>query len=81
MLEMRDRVVLITGANGNLGAAVAKTFYEAGANLALVGRKADRIHKALPDLVSQDRVFVAPSTDLTEEKAVQTLIDAVMDIC
>jgi len=79
MLEMRDRVVLVTGANGNLGTAVAKTFYTAGANLALVGRKADRIHNALPDLVSQDRVFLAPSTDLTDAKAVQTLIDAVME--
>jgi NAD(P)-dependent dehydrogenase (short-subunit alcohol dehydrogenase family) len=79
MLNVQDRVVMVTGANGNLGSEVAKAFYEAGARLALVGRKAERVCKALPELVSQDRVIVTPSTDLTGDQAVQALIDAVIE--
>lgn len=79
MKGLRDRVAMVTGANGNLGSEVAKAFYEAGARLVLVGRKMEKIHSALPDLVSKDRVFVAPSTDLTDERAVQELVDAVVE--
>jgi NAD(P)-dependent dehydrogenase (short-subunit alcohol dehydrogenase family) len=79
MLDMKDRVVMVTGANGNLGSTVAKAFHRAGANLALVGRKIERIHSTLPDLVSEDRVFVAPSTDLTKTDAVQALVTAILD--
>ncbi len=76
---LQNRVVMVTGANGNLGSEVAKAFYDAGARLALVGRKAEKVHSALPNLVSKDRVFVAPSTDLTDERVVQQLVDTVVE--
>lgn len=40
MNEMRDKVVLITGAAGGFGRAMAQTFAEAGAHLALLDRDA-----------------------------------------
>ncbi len=79
MLDLRDRVVVIAGANGNLGSEVAKAFYEVDANLALVGRKAERVRSALPALTSRDRVFVAPPTDLTDDQDVRKLVNAVVE--
>lgn len=79
MISLRDRVVMITGANGNLGSEVVKAFHEAGARLALVGRKAERVRSALSDLVKQDRVFVTPSTDLTDDQSVRKMVDAVVE--
>ena len=74
MDKRTKRVVMVTGANGNLGSAVAEAFFEVGDQLVLVGRKADRVREALPELVAEDPVFVAPSTDLTEPEAVDVYL-------
>ena len=39
MFDFSDRVVVVTGAAGNLGSAVAKAFEAAGARLVLVDHK------------------------------------------
>ena len=36
MFDFTNQVIMITGASGNLGAAVARTFYESSGRLALV---------------------------------------------
>jgi NAD(P)-dependent dehydrogenase (short-subunit alcohol dehydrogenase family) len=45
-MSLADRVVLVTGATGGLGAVVLPTFAEAGASLGLVGRDGDRLAEA-----------------------------------
>jgi NAD(P)-dependent dehydrogenase (short-subunit alcohol dehydrogenase family) len=45
-MEFKDRTVLITGAAGNLGRAVASAFGERGANLVLVDLKQEALEKA-----------------------------------
>ena len=50
MFDFLGRVVVITGAAGNLGYAVAQAFQGAGARLVLVDRAADR----LPRIFSPD---------------------------
>jgi NAD(P)-dependent dehydrogenase (short-subunit alcohol dehydrogenase family) len=54
---MQDQVVLITGAAGNLGRAVAEVFAERGARLALVDLKADRLAAAFGE-PGERRMFV-----------------------
>lgn len=76
--DYRGRVVIVTGANGNLGSAVALAFAGAGADLMLVGRRQSRVKEALPDLVERERVMVAPDTDLTETIAVEEMVDAAL---
>lgn len=48
MLEFTDRTVMITGAAGNLGRAVAHAFGEQGANLVLLDLDADALEAAYP---------------------------------
>ena len=48
MFDFTDRVVIVTGAAGNLGSAVARAFQATGANLVLVDRKPDRLPSLFP---------------------------------
>jgi NAD(P)-dependent dehydrogenase (short-subunit alcohol dehydrogenase family) len=42
-MDFTNRTVMITGAAGNLGRAVAETFFERNANLLLIDHRADRL--------------------------------------
>ena len=64
---MNDRVVLVTGAAGNLGRAVAQVFRDDGARLVLVGRDTASLQRAFGDL---DRtMFLA--ADITQPGQLQ----------
>ncbi len=63
-------VVMITGAAGNLGIAVAKAFLKNGARLVLVDRSAERLGRIYPDLVDSADHLLAHSIDLTDATAV-----------
>jgi NADP-dependent 3-hydroxy acid dehydrogenase YdfG len=40
---LQDKTILITGASSGIGAAAVKLFAEAGANLVITARRADRL--------------------------------------
>jgi NAD(P)-dependent dehydrogenase (short-subunit alcohol dehydrogenase family) len=63
---MTDRVVLITGATGVLGRAVARTFASDGARIALVGTNADRLAAVAGELGLADDRWVAAVGDLRQ---------------
>ena len=73
MFDFSDRVVIVTGAAGNLGSAVARAFQAAGAKLGLVDRAADRLPRLFPDLVDSPNHFLATSVDLTNADAVEAV--------
>jgi NAD(P)-dependent dehydrogenase (short-subunit alcohol dehydrogenase family) len=75
MFDFSNRVVIVTGAAGNLGGAVARAFQAAGAKLVLVDRAADRLPRLFPDLVDSPNHFLATSVDLTNADAVETMVD------
>ena len=63
MFDFSDRVVIVTGAAGNLGQAVARAFLAAGARLVLVDRRPDRLQRLFPQLSSSPDHFMATSVD------------------
>jgi NAD(P)-dependent dehydrogenase (short-subunit alcohol dehydrogenase family) len=75
---LADRVVIVTGAAGNLGSAVARAFGAAGARLVLVDRSLDRLPALFPELVDSPRHLLAGGVDLTDEGAVKAMVDAVL---
>ena len=75
MFNFSDRVVMVTGAAGNLGSAVAQAFQAAGAKLVLVDRAADRLQRLFPDLVDSPNYFLATSVDMTDADAVEVMVD------
>jgi NAD(P)-dependent dehydrogenase (short-subunit alcohol dehydrogenase family) len=75
MFDFTDRVVIVTGAAGNLGRAVARAYLAAGARLVLVDRKPDRLQHLFPELADSPDHYLATSVDLTDEDAVQGVVD------
>lgn len=69
--EFRNKVVLVTGVTGNVGAATARRFAADGARLALVGQRADAVTRIADSLAAETAVEVA---DLADEGQVDALI-------
>jgi NAD(P)-dependent dehydrogenase (short-subunit alcohol dehydrogenase family) len=74
MFDFSDRVVVITGAAGNLGGAVARAFEAAGAKLVLVDRRPDRLQRLFPKLADSPDHYLATSVDLTDVESVGAVV-------
>ncbi len=76
MFSLNDKKALVTGATGGIGGAIAQTFYEAGASLAISGSKQEKLEKLALELSSsprRDDVFSIPC-DLSQLDTVDQLI-------
>jgi NAD(P)-dependent dehydrogenase (short-subunit alcohol dehydrogenase family) len=76
--EFIDRVVLVTGAAGNLGTATAEAFAARGARLALVDRDTRRL-ESLERRFGDPARIVSFSTDLLDRGAVGQCVSSIMD--
>jgi len=74
MFDLTDRVVMVTGAAGNLGRAAVNAFRTAGARLVLVDRAPDRLPRLFPELADSAEHFLATSVDLTDEASVRAMV-------
>lgn len=74
MYDFGNKVVMVTGAIGNLGAVVARAFQKAGGKLALVDRGEDRLNQAFPDLDDSPDYLLVNCADLMEEGAVEAAV-------
>jgi NAD(P)-dependent dehydrogenase (short-subunit alcohol dehydrogenase family) len=78
MLDLTNRVALITGATGNLGTATAHAFKDSQAKLALVSRSMDRLKAEFPDLTQDESVYLSDPTDLTKPADVEKTVSKVL---
>jgi NAD(P)-dependent dehydrogenase (short-subunit alcohol dehydrogenase family) len=77
-MDFTDQVVVITGASGNLGSALAHAFRQAGAKLALIDRHADVLAQEFPGLVDKpDRLLIC-AADLTQVDDVETAVSEIV---
>jgi NAD(P)-dependent dehydrogenase (short-subunit alcohol dehydrogenase family) len=79
MSEFDGQTIMVTGANGGLGVSVVQRFYEAGANLALVVRRAsslDDLFAELPGTVDQSR-WLAVEADVTSVESMQAAVSEI----
>jgi NAD(P)-dependent dehydrogenase (short-subunit alcohol dehydrogenase family) len=79
LTDFSDRVVLITGAAGNLGAAVTRVFHDGGAKLALFDNRHDRLQSIFSDLVEEDSHLLIGDVDVTDEESVQRAVERVVE--
>jgi short-subunit dehydrogenase len=68
-VNLRNRVIVITGASSGFGELTARLCAQAGARLVLVARSADKLEQLARSLGGPDRVLVVP-TDITDQEAV-----------
>lgn len=79
MFAMTDKVVVVTGASSGLGVAFATGFAEAGADVVLAARRADRLSDTAARVESTGRRALSVATDVADPAACQHAVDAAMD--
>jgi NAD(P)-dependent dehydrogenase (short-subunit alcohol dehydrogenase family) len=78
LFRLDDRVAIVTGASSGLGVAFAVALAEAGANVALAARRADKLAQTRQAVeAAGSHVLVVP-TDVADPEACQRLVDATM---
>lgn len=75
MVDFSDRVVVVGGAAGNLGGAVAHAFDAAGARLGLLDRQPDRLQRIYGRLAENPNHLLLGSVDLTDPESVERAVD------
>lgn len=80
LFRLDGRVALITGGGGGLGAMFAETLAAAGADVALVGRRAEVV-QGVADAVARDtgRRAVAIAGDVTDAEQVQRVAEQALE--
>jgi len=78
MRDLRGRRILITGASGGIGRALAEQASRAGARLALAARSADVLQRLAADLNAAGGDVLAVPADVTSDDDRRRLLDAVV---
>jgi short-subunit dehydrogenase len=77
-MDPRGRVVLLTGASSGIGAATARCFAAAGADIVLVARSADKLAALAAALPGRPLVLPA---DISDQRQVQAIVDESIAAC
>lgn len=76
---LKDKVVVIYGAGGGIGGAVARAFAREGARLFLAGRRQAPVEGVAKSIVSDGGSAEAAEVDALDEQAVDEHLQAVID--
>lgn len=74
-MQIRDRVVLITGASAGIGLATARRFAAEGARLALVARSVEVMGQLVQELRGQNHEAIAMATDIRDAAQIRRAVE------
>src|SRR5213080_1711542 len=75
MFRLDGKVAIVTGASSGLGVAFAQALAEAGADVALGARRAERLEDTKKLVEAAGRRAIAVATDVSKPEDAQRLID------
>ena len=76
MSEIKDKVVIITGASSGLGEATARRLAKNGAKLMLAARREERLKQLVDDILKDGGTAKYQVTDVTDKSQVEALAQA-----
>ena len=79
MFSLADRVALINGGGGAIGAAIAEAFAGAGAAVAVAGRSQETLDATVARIVAAGSSGLAVTADVTKEAEAERLVGDVVD--
>lgn len=79
MFDFKDQVVVITGGVGNLGAAVTRAFYQAGAHVAVVDRQREMATEVFGSEIPEGEYCLYVAGNLMDENSVAGVIQTIID--
>ena len=77
--NIKDKVIVITGASSGMGQAAATHLAEKGARVVLAARRNDRIEALAREIVEKGGTAIAITTDVTSLESVTKLIDRAVE--
>lgn len=69
-MQIRDRVIVITGASAGVGRATARAFAARGARLGLIAREPEALHKTCAEIEAAGGTAIALPADMADADAV-----------
>lgn len=76
MSQFTDKVVIVTGAGTGIGQQVARDFVNAGAKVAFIGRRIEKLQEAAKDL--PDTMVMLCSCDVSDRDAVNSTAESII---
>src|SRR5258706_16391255 len=77
--SVKDKVIVVTGAVGNLGLTTAQALQSSGARTVLVDRSKDRLSEAYPELANSSRHAFAGGVDLADSASLSTMMESAVN--
>jgi NADP-dependent 3-hydroxy acid dehydrogenase YdfG len=77
--NIKEKVVVITGASSGLGEATARLLSAEGARVALGARREQRLRSLASEVTAKGGIATAMMTDVTKRDQVQKLVDAAVE--
>lgn len=74
MFNFSDKIIMITGATGNLGGAVAISYLKSGGHLILPDRGIGRMPLLFPEIVADDNHYIAEGLNIASPEDVEILV-------
>jgi NAD(P)-dependent dehydrogenase (short-subunit alcohol dehydrogenase family) len=79
MPDLTDRVVVVSGAAGNLGGVASHAFVSAGAKMGLLDRRPGRLQEVCGHLADDPNHLLIGTVDMTDPDSVEDSIQQVID--